>query len=204
MSGMRQKIQYSLALVPEGRGEAPDRGHQGTEPPVAKPAPERPACAEQMMEEVCDRGNLVRAWKRVRSNRGGPGVDGMTIEGAKAYLRWVAARAFRGALAAPSHRGNFPAGRGRARLHAAARTAGRGLLERRSRVDILASARISDAACRRASWATGSGTSRISAERTRGRAPTATSRNCRRTRIRAIWLVSCACATRRRAAACHD
>src|SRR6201997_3967101 len=87
MSGMRQKIQYSLALVPEGRGEAPDRGHQGTEPPVAKPAPERPACAEQLMEEVCDRGNLVRAWKRVRSNRGGPGVDGMTIEGAKAYLR---------------------------------------------------------------------------------------------------------------------
>jgi len=66
-----------------------------------------------------------------------------------------------------------------------------------------ASARISDAACRRASWATGSGTSRISAEMIRGHAPTATSRNCRRTRIRATWSVSCACATRRRAAACH-
>src|SRR5262249_34572090 len=79
MSGTRQKIQYSLALVPEGRGEAPGRGHQGTEPPVAKPAPEHPACAEQLMEEVCDRGNLVRAWKRVRSNKGSPGVDGMTI-----------------------------------------------------------------------------------------------------------------------------
>ena len=52
MSGTRQKIQYSLALVPEGRGEAPGRGYQGTEPPVAKPAPERPACAEQSMEEV--------------------------------------------------------------------------------------------------------------------------------------------------------
>ena len=87
MSGMRQKIQYSLALAPEGRGEAPGRGHQGTEPPVAKPAPERPACAEQLMEEVCDRANLVRAWKRVRSNKGSPGVDGMTIAGAKAYLR---------------------------------------------------------------------------------------------------------------------
>src|ERR1700751_3377192 len=87
MSGTRQKIQYSLALVPEGGGEAPGRGHQGTEPPVAKPATERPACAEQLMEEVCDRGNLVRAWKRVRSNKGSPGVDGMTIEGAKAYLR---------------------------------------------------------------------------------------------------------------------
>jgi RNA-directed DNA polymerase len=87
MSGTRQKIQYSLALVPEGRGEAPGRGSQGTEPPMAKPAPESPACAEQLMEEVCDRGNLERAWKRVRSNKGSPGVDGMTIAAAKAYLR---------------------------------------------------------------------------------------------------------------------
>ena len=87
MSGQRQKIQYSLALVPKSRGEAPVRGHQGTEPPAAKSAPESPAGAEQLMEEVCDRGNLERAWKRVRSNKGSPGVDGMTIEGAKAYLR---------------------------------------------------------------------------------------------------------------------
>ena len=28
MSGMRQKIQYSLALEPKGRGEAPDSGHR--------------------------------------------------------------------------------------------------------------------------------------------------------------------------------
>src|SRR6266702_3661488 len=87
MSGKRQNLQYSLALVSKGRGEAPVRGLQGTEPPVAKPIPESPACAEQLMEEVCDRGNLERAWKRVRSNKGGPGVDGMTIEEAKGYLR---------------------------------------------------------------------------------------------------------------------
>src|SRR5260221_13003402 len=87
MSGKRQKIQYALALVPKGRGEAPVRGHQGTETSMAKPAPESPACAEQLMEEACDRGNLERAWKRVRSNKCGPGVDGMTIEEAKGYLR---------------------------------------------------------------------------------------------------------------------
>jgi RNA-directed DNA polymerase len=87
MSGKRQKIQYALALVSKGRGEAPVHGHQGTEPFMAKPAPESPACAEQLMEEVCDRGNLERAWNRVRSNKGGPGVDGMTIEEAKGYLR---------------------------------------------------------------------------------------------------------------------
>ena len=87
MSGTRQKIQSSLALVPKGRGEAPTRRHQGIEPAVAKPATDSRACAEPLMEEVSDRENLVRAWKRVCSNKGSPGVDGMTIEGATAYLR---------------------------------------------------------------------------------------------------------------------
>ncbi len=54
---------------------------------MAKPAPESPALAEQLMEEVCDRENLETAWKRVRSNKGGPGVDGMIIDAAKDYLR---------------------------------------------------------------------------------------------------------------------
>nr|WP_249813138.1 group II intron reverse transcriptase/maturase [Bradyrhizobium sp. 156] len=39
------------------------------------------------MEEVCDRENLERAWKRVKRNKGSPGVDGMTIDDAKAFLR---------------------------------------------------------------------------------------------------------------------
>ena len=39
------------------------------------------------MEEVCSRENLETAWKRVRRNKGSPGVDGMTIDAAKDYLR---------------------------------------------------------------------------------------------------------------------
>ena len=87
MSGKRQKIQYSLALEPAHRGETPVSGSQGTEPLVAKPAPQSPALTEQLMEEVSDRANLTRAWKRVRQNKGSPGVDGMTIDAARAYLR---------------------------------------------------------------------------------------------------------------------
>src|SRR5271169_430402 len=87
MRGKRQTIQYSLALEPVERGETPVSGYQGAEPFVAKPAPKSPALTEQLMEEVCDRENLVRAWKRVRRNKGGPGVDGMTVDDAKDYLR---------------------------------------------------------------------------------------------------------------------
>src|ERR1700745_3446267 len=94
MSGKRQTIQYSLALEPVDQGETRVSGYKGTEPFVAKPTPERPASAEQLMEEVCSRENLVRAWKRVRQNKGGPGADGMTIDNAKDYLgeRWPSIR----------------------------------------------------------------------------------------------------------------
>ena len=90
MSGTRQKIldeQLSQTLAAEGRGEALDAEAEDAEPLMAKPAPESPALAERLMEEVCDRENLERAWKRVRSNKGSPGVDGMTIDAAKDYLR---------------------------------------------------------------------------------------------------------------------
>src|SRR3954454_17336552 len=87
MSGMRQNIQYSLALEPKGRGETLADGCEEAEPLMAKPAPESPALAQRLMEEACSRENLERAWKRVRSNKGSPGVDGMTIDNARDYLR---------------------------------------------------------------------------------------------------------------------
>jgi RNA-directed DNA polymerase len=43
--------------------------------------------AEDLLEEVLRRENLVKALHRVRSNQGAPGVDGMTVEALVPYLK---------------------------------------------------------------------------------------------------------------------
>lgn len=44
------------------------------------------ALANNLMEQVCQTDNLSQAYKRVRSNKGAPGVDGMTIKALPAYV----------------------------------------------------------------------------------------------------------------------
>ncbi len=38
------------------------------------------ALTNNLMEQICERENLNRAYKRVKANRGAPGVDGMTVQ----------------------------------------------------------------------------------------------------------------------------
>ena len=40
-----------------------------------------------MMEQVLAAENLRRAWQRVKSNAGAPGIDGMTVEDFPAFSR---------------------------------------------------------------------------------------------------------------------
>lgn len=94
MSGKRQKNQLELAFVAEDPGEAPRTAIEGTESLVAKRGTESPAIDEQLMEEVCERENCKQALKRVKANKGSPGVDGMTGDDLTDLLKrhWPAIR----------------------------------------------------------------------------------------------------------------
>jgi len=94
MSDRRQKNQLVLAFPAEGRSEAPMAPQEGTESLAAKRKAESPAITEQLMEEVCERENCKQALRRVKANRGSPGVDGMTVHQLPGYLKqhWPAIR----------------------------------------------------------------------------------------------------------------
>ena len=97
MSGKRQKNQpeqLGLALQAEDRGETPRLVEQGTETLTAKRVHESPADTERLMEEVCERENCLQALKRVKANKGSPGIDGMTVKELPDYLKqhWPAIR----------------------------------------------------------------------------------------------------------------
>ena len=94
MSDQRQKIQLVLAFADESRSEAPRVSAEGTESLAAKCRTESSALGEPMMEEVCEQGNCKRALKRVKANKGSPGVDGRTVQELPGFLQrhWPAIR----------------------------------------------------------------------------------------------------------------
>ncbi len=48
---------------------------------------ERDSAEPDLLEKILDRDNLNRAFKRVKANKGAPGVDGMTIDETLAWLK---------------------------------------------------------------------------------------------------------------------
>lgn len=90
MSEERQKSQMELAFMTESKGEARASDSEGTEARIAARQDESLTRSEQLMEEICERENLKRALKRVRANKGVPGIDGMKVEELPGYLkrRW--------------------------------------------------------------------------------------------------------------------
>jgi len=94
MDDRRQKNQLELAWGEEDRGEAPKIIPTGTESSAAERGTKNPAITESLMEEICERENCKRALKRVKANKGSPGVDGMTVQELPGFLQqhWPAIR----------------------------------------------------------------------------------------------------------------
>ena len=94
MGDKRQKTQLRLAFGEEGRSETPMVPCGGSETLTAKRVSESLAMQQQLMEEVCAHDNCVQALKRVKSNKGSPGIDGMTVEPLPGHLKehWAAIR----------------------------------------------------------------------------------------------------------------
>jgi RNA-directed DNA polymerase len=90
MNGRRQKNrpeQEVLAFPAESGSDAPTAAVQGTETLMAKHRTESLAGTERLMEEVCELENCKQALQRVKTNKGSPGVDGMTVDELPEYLK---------------------------------------------------------------------------------------------------------------------
>jgi group II intron reverse transcriptase/maturase len=90
---VRRQKSNQLELPLGGRGEAP-RAQRSGETPTAANGDERSGI-DHLMERVVERGNAKAALKRVRQNKGSPGVDGMTVDELPKHLieHWEATRA---------------------------------------------------------------------------------------------------------------
>ena len=85
LNGTRPQMSRQLELPFDSRGEALIVG-RSEEVPLAVHEPERSG-RDDLMERVVERSNLQAALKRVRSNKGSPGVDGMTVGELSAHLK---------------------------------------------------------------------------------------------------------------------
>jgi RNA-directed DNA polymerase len=79
----RAEMPEDSRKVAGGTGEKKERERQATTAVKEKTQPE----GEMLLEEVLRRENMLSALRRVRSNKGAPGIDGMTVEELVPYLK---------------------------------------------------------------------------------------------------------------------
>ena len=85
IGGVRPQMTRQLELPFEDRGEAPKVG-RSVETPMA-PEERKGSGASDLMERAVSRPNMLAAFKRVKENKGSPGIDGMTVEELPDWLR---------------------------------------------------------------------------------------------------------------------
>src|SRR5665811_1458392 len=93
-SDMQQNIQTELNFSSTPAGEAREAGREEAESFPATNDPQSPARTNRLMEEVCERENLLEALRRVKANKGSAGIDGMTFVQLSGYMKehWLTIR----------------------------------------------------------------------------------------------------------------
>ena len=81
----RRPKSRQLELALKGRGEAPTTQRSGEAPTAAHE--NESSGSHDLMSRVVERRNLEAALKRVRLNKGSPGIDGMTVDELPQHLR---------------------------------------------------------------------------------------------------------------------
>ncbi|MFO7577655.1 MAG: group II intron reverse transcriptase/maturase, partial [Pelovirga sp.] len=71
----------------EGSGRNPREHGRGAASVTGRKDLSWPEAATGLMEDVVSRGNMMAAYSRVVSNRGAPGVDGMSVSALKGHLQ---------------------------------------------------------------------------------------------------------------------
>jgi RNA-directed DNA polymerase len=82
----KKQVQLKLPFTVKGKGEALSFTGR-VEVAMARNGTESPAGTEWLMEEVVEDKNLLEALKRVKQNRGGPGIDGMTVNDLARHMK---------------------------------------------------------------------------------------------------------------------
>lgn len=88
MGVTRRNHQLMLPFTEVEAGEARGNHRQGAEAPTAAYETERPVPSTQaVMEVICSPENMTAAMRRVRTNKGAAGVDGMTVRELAGHLK---------------------------------------------------------------------------------------------------------------------
>lgn len=87
LEGTRRQKTATAVHPPEGRGEAPSVRRSGEVPTAAHGDGGPGDGGARWMERIVERSNVVKALKRVEQNKGSPGIDGMTVQELRPYLR---------------------------------------------------------------------------------------------------------------------
>ncbi len=87
MGATRRNYQLMLPFTEVEAGETRGNLRQGAEAPEAACETERPVSSTPaVMEAICSPKNMTAALRRVRTNKGAAGVDGMTVQALKGHL----------------------------------------------------------------------------------------------------------------------